>query len=100
MTPNASSMRLGPTLAALAMLCAGCVSNPPVPPVPPQIPPLQAIARQPSRPPECTPSCSAALSQELQSWQILPTHPAPPHEACERSYESLISTQRHDAAQP
>lgn len=78
MKPAAAWSARAPMLAALALLLTACETQPPVPPQVLQPPPLPAIARQPSPPPECTPTCSAALSSELESWQSMLTPPAPP----------------------
>lgn len=66
-----------PLLAALVLLLTACVTQPPAPPQGLRPPPLPAIARQPPTPPECTPTCSDALSSELESWQSMLTQPAP-----------------------
>lgn len=66
------------TLAALLIMLTGCASSSPPAPQPLRPPPLPAIARQPLPPPECTPSCSTALSTELESWLSTPTRPPPP----------------------
>lgn len=60
-------------LCALVLLSSGCssVSPPSYPPSvePPRIPALPPQARQPMTPPFCLPTCSAALEQELDSWE-------------------------------
>lgn len=45
---------------------------------PPAVPPLPMQARQPPAPAWCSPTCSAALQIELQSWQRSLTSAAPP----------------------
>lgn len=67
-------------LTALAALVMGCSSVSPLsrPPPEPEIPPLPEAARQPSRPPICSPTCSDGLTRERESWQPSLTKPAPP----------------------
>lgn len=66
-------------LPMLALLLTACGATLPPQPVPqPLIPPLPAIARQPTPPLVCSPNCSEGLRIELQSWQVMPTKPAQP----------------------
>lgn len=74
-------------LPMLVSACAG-VSQP-LPPVvvpPPAIPPLPEVARQPTPPPICSPTCSAGLMRlrtELLNMLTQPTSPA--EDASERT---------------
>lgn len=69
-------------LLALALLLTACESapryTPPLPVRPAQVPPLPALAKQPAPPPICSPTCSAGLQTELESWLTMPTGPALP----------------------
>lgn len=67
-------------LALLPQLLAGCAHGSPLsrPQAGPQIPPLPVVARQPVKPPECSPTCSAGASTEFDAWLTTPTKPAPP----------------------
>ena len=63
--------------ACLALLSA-CSTAPVVPAQQALIPPLPVQARQPAPPTWCRPTCSAGLSQLLDSWPTPPTRPASP----------------------
>ena len=66
-------------LLPLLMWLAGCASTLPASSVAPAlIPPLPAQARQPPAPAWCSPTCSAALTAERESWLRLLTPPAAP----------------------
>lgn len=77
---------LGTLIALLALLWLSGCAAPSAPPPPAQarsvqIPPLPSFARQPTRPPECWPSCETALMRERASWLGLlttPTQQVPP----------------------
>ena len=71
------------TLLALPMLVSACASvsqpSPPVVVPAPAIPPLPAVARQPTPPPICSPTCSAGLMRlrtELLNTLTPPASPA------------------------
>lgn len=70
------------TLTLLLLLSSGCAHNwPAMPSLPvdaPAIPPLSSTARQPSLPPECSPSCLAGLTRERDSWLLSLMPPAAP----------------------
>lgn len=67
-------------LVLLPQLLTACAHGSPLSrPAPgPQIPPLPVVARQPTLPSECSPTCSANASTVFDSWLITPTNPAPP----------------------
>lgn len=68
------------TPALLALLLTACATNSPViapPPEPPAIPALPLQARQPPTPSICSPTCSAGLTRERQSWRNSLTRPTP-----------------------
>ena len=72
-----------PMLIALAALLGACATPStsllaPSVVAPPKRPPLPPSARQPTMPPECAPSCSAALTSERESWRLLLTVPTQP----------------------
>lgn len=63
----------GPMLAVLMLLSSGCVPSsapllptPLEPPKPAQVPPMPDSARQPPRPPECSPSCLDDATTEAE----------------------------------
>ena len=64
-------------LLLLALSLVGCVSKPaawqPEQVSAPAIPQLPSQARQMESPPWCSPSCSAGLMRERESWQQLMT---------------------------
>lgn len=69
------------------LLLTACASNSPLSPVPQapvlvsrQVTPpaLPASAQQPTSPPECSPTCLQALTQERERWLGLLTLPTPP----------------------
>lgn len=66
------------------MLLQGCASvsqpSPPVVAPPPAIPPLPAVARQPTPPPICSPTCSAGLMKLRTELLNMLTQPASPAE--------------------
>lgn len=71
--------------ALLALLLTvwlpGCAPSSPLlasPTPAPLIPPLPQIARQPALGPECSPSCSAALTTEREAWLQQLTPPESP----------------------
>ncbi len=68
-----------PMLLALMLLASGCTTTPagsPQPSVaPPRIPPLAPEARQQPAPQWCSPTCSAGLTRERESWRKLMTQP-------------------------
>lgn len=83
MTRTPSWRALALMLLPLAALLTGCATRPPQS-VLPQMPALPPEARQPAVPAWCSPTCSAALQAELQSWQrrlMRPTLPALPASA-------------------
>lgn len=57
-------------LSVLAVLLSSCGHDSPLqrPTEGPQVPPLPGEARQPVKPELCQPTCSSALSTELESW--------------------------------
>ena len=59
------------TLTLLLLLSSGCATKPPalppLPVAPPLVPPLPQQARQPTPPPWCLPTCSAALGKRLST---------------------------------
>lgn len=67
-------------LPMLVSACAGVSQpSPPVVAPPPAIPPLPAVARQPTPPPICSPTCSAGLTKlrtELLNMLTQPVSPA------------------------
>lgn len=69
-------------VALLAWLLSGCATQPQRPPSPPaqavSLPPLPQSARQGETPPECSPTCSAWLTQQRAEWQKLLNEVAPP----------------------
>jgi hypothetical protein len=74
--------RTGPPLVMLSLLmllATGCtsqqLSSPPDPAAAPPILPLPSEARQPPAPPWCSPSCSAGLTGERESWRRLMIEP-------------------------
>lgn len=72
-------------LLPLVLLLTGCAHAPPnlLPAVvvpPPQIPPLPREARQPPLPAWCSPTCSAGLTTQRESWLRLSTEPLSPAE--------------------
>lgn len=79
---NCSALAL--TLSWLLLPLVGCSSaSPPYSPPPeivrpPAIPRLPPAARQPTTPPECSPTCSAAASSAFDAWLQSPTSAAPP----------------------
>jgi len=66
----------------LSMLLASCrASLPPIEPPsvqPPQRPPLPQEGRQPPIPSICSPTCSAGLTLERESWRASLMNAAPP----------------------
>ena len=64
---------LSAMLLPLMLLLSGCASKPgdwPSEPVSaPAIPALPSLAMQPDSPPWCSPTCSAGLMRERESWQ-------------------------------
>ena len=66
-----------PLLLLSAMFCA-CSSTQYVASPCPLVPPLPPEALQPPTPPDCSPSCSSALTTELRSWRQLLTSAALP----------------------
>ncbi|QJD55078.1 putative phosphodiesterase [Pseudomonas phage MR15] len=66
-------------LLSLTLLATGCASKleswQPRQVVCPAIPELPNEARQPPAPPWCSPTCSAGLTRERESWQRLMTNP-------------------------
>ena len=60
-------------LLPLLLVSAGCATNsPPIAPPsvqPPQCPPLPLEGRQPPTPSICSPTCSAGLMLERESWR-------------------------------
>lgn len=78
-TPNAK--RLKPMLAVLSLLVSACSSNslPPAQPMRLDRPPLPAAARQPVKPSQCLPTCSAGAASDDENWRsllIVPMAPA------------------------
>lgn len=81
--PNVKSTVLRLMLPLLVLLLAACATQPTnsqpdwqqVKPA--AIPALPEQARQLPLPPNCLPTCSAALTTEQQSWQRLLTNPEP-----------------------
>ena len=74
-----------PMLAELALLLLGCVpSSAPLLPTLPELPKQARVplmpdsARQPQRPPECSPSCSSDAMLEASRAQSLLMQPQPP----------------------
>ena len=68
-------------IALLLTLFLSACGHPPVsaPPVESaRVPPLPAVARQPSLPTFCYPSCLRSLTVERESWLNMLTPPAPP----------------------
>ena len=61
------------TLLLPVLLLLGCTSKPaawqPEPASAPTIPALPSQAMQPDSPPWCSPTCSAGLMRERESWQ-------------------------------
>lgn len=81
MPPTSPPRRLAPMLPALLLCLASCGHDSPLllhPPPAPVIPPLPAQARQPAPIPECSPTCSAALTSERASWLRMLTPPESP----------------------
>lgn len=80
MDNNASMPRwLMPLLLLMSLTaCSAPPANWPAAPVAnAQLPPLPPAARQPSLPPFCSPTCSAALTVERVNWQHWLTEPSP-----------------------
>lgn len=76
-----SSTRCALLALLLTALLSACAPSSPLlaKPVPaPLIPLLPEIARQPKPGPECSPSCSAALTIEREAWLQLLTLPESP----------------------
>lgn len=77
-------MRLAATLPMLLALLSSCASpfssRSPVAleTSPVAIPQLPEVARQPSLPAWCSPTCAAAVARELQSWRLRLTQPEAP----------------------
>ena len=68
-------------LPMLVSACAGVSQpSPPVVVPPPAIPPLPAVARQPTPPPICSPTCSAGLTRLRTELLNMLTQPALPAE--------------------
>lgn len=68
-------------LPMLVSACAGVSQpSPPVVVPPPAIPPLPAVARQPTPPPICSPTCSAGLTKLRTELLNMLTQPALPAE--------------------
>lgn len=74
--PNKNSTPWPLMLLPLALLLSGCASESPSYPVdPPRVPPLAKEARQPTPPAWCSPTCSAGLTQQRESWLRMLTAP-------------------------
>ena len=68
-------------LSALVLSVTGCAQTSTVtapPPEPPRIPALPLQARQPAMPSICSPTCSAGLTTQRESWRASLTWPTPP----------------------
>lgn len=88
MNTKRSSRRPKLLLVLLTAQLLGCASGspklPPQPVPPPRIDPLPTQARQPQRPPICTPTCSDGLTrlyEQLLDSLTTPPLPAPPASA-------------------
>lgn len=71
-------MRTLPMLGFVLMLTGCGASLPVIQQTRPVLPPLPEVARQPSPPQECVPSCLERLSNDLQRLLNLRIDPEPP----------------------
>lgn len=62
----------------LLLLLTACASKLPCSSLAPAIPPLPPEARQPAMPSICSPTCSAGLTRERESWRRSLTSGASP----------------------
>lgn len=66
------------TLLLLLLLLAGCGHVSTASHVEVQLPTLAQSARQPTPPPQCSPTCSSNAAKDAQNWLYMLTQPGKP----------------------